>query len=102
MPVPKATWRNLAPTLLAFGEKGGVFFQYLEAFPPMMLVKVVPQAVPGLQGHWTASKGAWALIRALLKTDVKDLRNVFRLNDRKPVQVIFWLHPIHMPSIFCS
>ena len=54
----------------------------MEAVSPVMVVKVVPQAVPGPQGPRESGKGAWALIYALWKTDIKDLQNVFHMTDR--------------------
>ena len=64
-----------------------VFLQDPEDVSPIMAVRVFPQALPGLQGPWESGKGAWSLIHALWKTDIKDLGNVFRLTDWKPVPV---------------
>ena len=60
-------WRNLNPTHLAFGERGGVFFQDTEAIPPILVVEVVPQAIAGLQGPREVWKGECALRRVLLE-----------------------------------
>ena len=56
MSVPEAPRQKLTPTPLAFGERGGVFFQYSEAGSPMIAVKLVPQAVPGMQGSRSSRK----------------------------------------------
>ena len=58
-----------------------MLLQNMEAVFPVMVVKVVPQAVPGPQGPRESGKGAWALIYALWKTDIKDLQNVFHMTD---------------------
>ena len=58
MTVTKAPWWNLTTTPLAFGERGGVFLQDPEADPPVLTVKVVPQAVPVPQGPRAAEKEA--------------------------------------------
>ena len=50
VPITEAPWQNLVPAPLEFGEWGGVFLQNTEAAPPLMAVKVVSKAVPGLQG----------------------------------------------------
>ena len=47
MPVPGSPWWYLTHTPLSFGEWGGVFLQYLEVVPPVLVVKAVPRAVPG-------------------------------------------------------
>ena len=82
MPVTEELWWNLTPTSLAFGKRVGLFIQYPEAVPPVLEVKVVPQAVPVPQGPQADRKWAWSLMRALWKTDIKDLQNVFHMTDR--------------------
>ena len=65
----------------------------------MLLVKVVPQDVPGPRGPQKSGKGSWTLRLALQKTGVKDLRNMFRLTDRQPVTVnfrSFTMHPLFL------
>ena len=46
-----------------------------------------------------SQKGVGALRCALRKPYVKDLRDVFRLTDRKPVPVNLRLRPMHTPSM---
>ena len=41
-------WWDLTPTPLIFGERGGVLLQDTEAFPLVLAIKVVPQAIPVL------------------------------------------------------
>ena len=101
MKVHWVPWRNLTSTTLAFGEWGGVYLQYPGILPPMLVEKVVTQAVPGSRELRESGKGAWALRRFLQKTDIKDLRNVFYLTDRQPVPFNFWICTIHMMSVFC-
>ena len=57
MTVTEAPWRNLTPTPLAFGKQGRVLLQYMEAVPPIMVVKVVCQSVPVPQGPGQPGKG---------------------------------------------
>ena len=99
MLISEAPWRNLDPTPLTFGEQDGVLVKDTEDVPPVLAVEVVPQAVPYPQGTQASGKGAGSLICALQKTDVKDLRDVFRLNYRKPNPVNFRLRPMHTPSM---
>ena len=42
-----------------------------------MVVKIVPQAVPGPRGPHADGKGTLTLVRAIWETYVKYLRNVF-------------------------
>ena len=99
MPITDAPRRNLATTLLAFGERGGVLLQEPEAASPVLGFEVVPHAVTGPQGTWVSGKGAGALRFYLHKTNVKDLQDVFRLTDQKPVSVNLWLCPTNTPSV---
>ena len=87
MPVPEAQWWYLIPTPFAFGKRVGVLLQDLEAVPPIMVVKMFSQAVPGPQGPQASGKGEWSLRRSLWETDVKDLQNVLHLTDWQPVPV---------------
>ena len=57
---------------------------------------MVPQAVPDQQGSQAAGKGDWAPRIELWETDVKYLRNLFRLTDQKLVPVNFRLCPMHL------
>ena len=57
------------------------------------------QAFTGPQVPQAAYKEALALRRALWVTDIKDLRNVFHLNDRKAIPVSFWICPMHTPYV---
>ena len=97
--VPEASWWDLTPTPLVFGEQGGVFLQYPEAAPPVMEVKFVPQDVPGTRGPRASGKGAWALRCALRKNYGKDLRNLFCLTDRQLVPVYFQLRSVHATMV---
>ena len=99
MPIPKAPWRNLAPTPLEFGEWGGVFLQDPEAVLPVIVFEVVPRAVPGPGGPHADGKWEGSLGRALHTTDVKDLCGVLRLTDQKPVPVNFRFRPMHTPTV---
>ena len=99
MTITEAPWGNLAPTPLAFGKQGGLLLHDQEAVPPVPEVEVVPQAVTGPRGTWADGKGAMTLIFAPQKSDVKDLRDVFHLTDRKPVPVNLWLRTMNMLSI---
>ena len=76
-----------------------VFLQNPYPVTPVMVVKMVPKAVIGPQGPRASSKVSWALRRAFRETDVKYLRNVFRLTDRQLVPFNFRLHPTHTPSV---
>ena len=95
MPVPEAPCWYLTPTPFIFGKHYRVLLQDPDTFLPVLAVKMVPQAVPGPRGPWEAGKGAWALRCALRETGVKYLQNMFRLTDRKPIPVNFWLYPMH-------
>ena len=71
----------------------------MEAAPPVLVVEVAPQAVPGSQGPCSDGKGGGALRCALQKNDIKDLQDVFRLTNRQPVPVNLRLRPVYTPSV---
>ena len=48
MPVPEAPWWYLTLTPIKFWKRGRVLLQDPETYPPMLAVKMVPHAVPGL------------------------------------------------------
>ena len=95
----EATRWYLIPTPLVFGKRAEVLRKDPESFYPVLVVKMVPQTVPGSQGTQAAKKRAWALRSDLRGTDVKYLRNVFRLTDRQPVPVNFRIRPMHTLSV---
>ena len=99
MQVPEAPRWFLNPTPLALGKRGGFFLQDPETFPPVLLVKVVPQVVLCPRRPRIAGKGAFSLVRALQETGAKYLWNVFRLTGRQTVPVNLRLCPMHLPSV---
>ena len=99
MLVPEAPWWYLNPTYLAFGKWGGVFLQDTETVPLVLKIKIVREAVPCTQGPQEYRKGAWALRRALLKNDIKYMRNVFCMTDQKPVSFNLRILPMHTLSV---
>ena len=65
----------------------------------MLVVKIILQAVPGMQGPQTARKGAFSLRSALWETDAKHLWDVFHLNDRQSVPVDIYFRIMYPPSM---
>ena len=76
VPIIEAPRRDLAPTPLIFGEIVGLFLQYLQAIPPVLLFEVIPDAVPGPRRSWAPRKGEGALGCALWETDIEYLWDV--------------------------
>ena len=99
LPINEAPWKNLSPTPLAFGKRGGVFVQDPEAAPPVPVLEVVLQAFTSPRVNHTAMKGSGALKFPLRKNYVKHLRDVFRLTERQPIPLHLRLRPMHMPSV---
>ena len=46
MTTTEAPWWYLTPTPLAFGKQGGVLLEDPDTDPPVLMVRMVPQAVP--------------------------------------------------------
>ena len=99
MSVPEAPRWYLTPKPLTFLKQGGVTLQDLETVHPVLVVKLIPQFVPGMQGPQADGKGTLALGHALQKNDVKYLRNFFHLTHQQPVQIDFRLSPMHSISV---
>ena len=80
--ITEALRRDLAPTSLTFGEKGGMFLQDPHAITPVLPVEVTPDSVPGPRQSWAPGEVAGALVCDLWKTDVKDMWDVLPLTDQ--------------------
>ena len=61
VPITEAPRRDMDPTPLIFGERGGVFLQDSQAIPPVLSVEVIPEAVPGLRCSCLPSNGSESL-----------------------------------------
>ena len=57
MQVIEAPWLYLTPTPIEFGKQGAMLLQDPGTSPPVLSVKMVPQAVPVPQGPQAAVKG---------------------------------------------
>ena len=57
IPVTKAPMLYLTPTPLSFGKQDGVLLQDLKDIITVLVIKMVLQVVPGLQGPRTAYMG---------------------------------------------
>ena len=73
IPVTEDPMWYLTPAPLALGKWGGVTLQDPETVPPLLAVKMIPQAVTGPRGPQESGKGALSLGRALRETGVKYL-----------------------------
>ena len=73
MPITETPLQNLDPTPLIFGKSGEVLLQYQQDIPPVLLVEVISEDVPGPRRSWAPGKGSGALVYALWETNAEYL-----------------------------